>query len=72
MPVTQLLQRPACVWEVVGSIPDQVIAHAFKMVLATLSFALSIEKAKWNWSVRCQYNVTGWNVTSCVNGVTCQ
>ena len=63
--VAQLLECPACIREVVGSIPGRVLPKTFKMVLAALSFALNIRR-KWNWSVRCQYNVTGWNVTSCV------
>ena len=44
--VAQLLERPACAWEVVGSIPGRVIPKTFKMVLAALLFALSIEKAE--------------------------
>ena len=68
--VAQLLERPFCVREVVGSIPGRVIPKTFKMVLAALSFAFSTEKAEL--SVWCQYNVTGWNVTSCVWGGICQ
>ena len=44
--VVQLLERPVCIWEVVRSIPGRVIPKTLKMVLAALSFALSIEKAK--------------------------
>ena len=44
--VAQLLERPVCVREVVCSIPGQIIPKTFKMVLAALSFALSIEKAE--------------------------
>ena len=44
--VVQLLERPVCVREVVGSIPGRVIPKTLKMVLAALSFALSIEKAE--------------------------
>ena len=44
--VAKLLERPVCVREVVGSMPSQVIPKTFKMVLAVLSFALSIEKAE--------------------------
>ena len=44
--VAQLLEHLACVREVVGSIPSRVIPETFKMVLAALSFALSIEKAE--------------------------
>ena len=44
--VTQLLERPVCVREVVGSIPGRVIPKTLKMVLAALSFALSIGKAE--------------------------
>ena len=44
--VVQLLERPACVWEVVGSISGRVIPNTYKMVLAALSFALDIEKAE--------------------------
>ena len=44
--VAQLLKRPVCVREVVGSIPGQVIPKTLKTVLAALSFALSIEKAE--------------------------
>ena len=44
--VAQLLERPVCVREVVGSIPGRVIPKTFKMVLAALFFALSIEKAE--------------------------
>ena len=44
--VAQLLERPVCVREVVGSIPGRVLPKTLKMVLADLSFALSIEKAK--------------------------
>ena len=36
------------------------------------SFILLSALWKLNWSVRCQYNVTGWNVKSCVWGVICQ
>ena len=43
--VAQLLERPVCIREVMGSIPGRVIPKTFKMVLAALSFALSIEKA---------------------------
>ena len=43
--VAQLLERPVCVREVVGSIPAE-IRNTLKMVLAALSFALSIEKAE--------------------------
>ena len=61
--VAQLLERPLCFREVVDSISGRVIPKTLKMVLVALSFALSIER---KWSVRCQYNVTAWNVTSCV------
>ena len=44
--VAQLQERPACVREVVGSIPGRVIPKTFKIVLAALSFALGIEKAE--------------------------
>ena len=44
--VAQLLESPGCVWEVVDSIPARVIPKTLKMVLAALSFALSIEKAE--------------------------
>ena len=44
--VAQLLERPACVREVVGSIPGRVVPKTFKMILAALSFALGIEKAE--------------------------
>ena len=44
--VAHLLERPACVREVVGSITGRVIPKTFKMVSAALSFALSIEKAE--------------------------
>ena len=40
--VAQLLERPVCEREVVGSIPGRVIPKTFKMVLAALLFALSI------------------------------
>ena len=41
--VAQLLERPICVREVVGSIPGRVIPKTLKMVLVALSFALSIK-----------------------------
>ena len=44
--VAQLLERPICVRQVVGSIPGRVIPKTLKMVLAAFSFALSIEKAE--------------------------
>ena len=44
--VAKLLEHPVSVREVVGSILCRVIPKAFKMVLATLSFALSIEKVE--------------------------
>ena len=44
--VAKLLERPACVREVVGSVPGRVMPKTFKMVLAALSFALSIEKVE--------------------------
>ena len=44
--VAQLLERPACVREVVGAIPGRVIPKTLKMVLTALSFVLSIEKAE--------------------------
>ena len=44
--VAQLLERPVCVREVVGSIPGRVIPKTLKIILAALSFALSIEKAE--------------------------
>ena len=44
--VAKLLERPVCIWEVVGSIPGRVISKAFKIVLAALSFELSTEKAE--------------------------
>ena len=44
--VAQLLESPACVREVVGSIPGRVIPKTLKMVSAALSFALGIEKAE--------------------------
>ena len=44
--VAQLLERPVCVRKVVGSIPGRVIPNTLKMVLAALSFVLSIEKAE--------------------------
>ena len=44
--VAMLLERPVCVREVVGSIPGRVIPKTLKMVLAALSFVLSIEKAE--------------------------
>ena len=44
--VAQLLERPVCVQEVVGSISGRVRPKTLKMILAALSFALSIEKAE--------------------------
>ena len=44
--MAKLLEPPVCVREVVGSIPGHVIPKTFKMVLAALSFAHSIEKAE--------------------------
>ena len=44
--MAQLLERPACVREVVGSIPGRMIPKTFKMVLAALLFVLGIEKAE--------------------------
>ena len=44
--VAQLLEHPACIREVVGSIPNRVIPKTFKIVLAVLLFALGIEKAE--------------------------
>ena len=44
--VAQLLEHPVCVQEVVSSIPGLVIPKIFKMVLAALSFVLSIEKTE--------------------------
>ena len=44
--VVQVLERPVCVRHVVSSISSQVIPKTFKMVLAALLFALSIEKAE--------------------------
>ena len=44
--VARLLERPACVREVVGSISGRVIPKTFKMVLAALSFALGTEKTE--------------------------
>ena len=49
--VAQLLERPVCVREVMGSIPGQVIPKTLKIVLAALSFAFSIEKAELVGSV---------------------
>ena len=65
--VCTILKRPVCVREVVGSITGRVIPKTFKMLLAALSFALSIEKAFW--LVQCQYNVTRWNFTPYVSEV---
>ena len=48
--VAQLLEGPACVREVVGSISVRVIPKTFRMVLAALSFALGIEKAELVYS----------------------
>ena len=44
--VAQSLERPVYVREVVGSIPGRVIPTPLNMILAALSFALSIEKAE--------------------------
>ena len=44
--VAQLLERPVCVREFVGSIPSRVIPKTLKLVLAALSFMHSIEKVK--------------------------
>ena len=44
--LAQLLGRPVCVHEVVGSIPIQVIPKTLKTVLAALLFLLSIEGAE--------------------------
>ena len=44
--MAKTLEPPVCVREVVGSIPCRVIPKTFKMELAALSFALSIEKAE--------------------------
>ena len=44
--VAQLLERPVCVREVVGSIPGRVIPNTLSMVLAALSLVLDIEKAE--------------------------
>ena len=44
--VAQFLERPVCVREVVDSSPGRVIPRSLKMVLAALSFALSIEKVE--------------------------
>ena len=40
--VAKLLERPVCVREVVGPIPGRFMPKTLKMVLAALSFALSI------------------------------
>ena len=55
--LAQLLERPACDWKVVGSIPDRVLPKTFKMVLAPLSLCSALRKL--NWSLRCQHNVNG-------------
>ena len=44
--MAQLLERSVYVREAVGSILDRVIPKTLKMVLAALSFALSIKKAE--------------------------
>ena len=44
--MAQLLKSPVCVWGVVGSIPGRVISKSLKILLAALSFALSIGKAE--------------------------
>ena len=56
--------RAVCVREVVGSIPGRIIPKTLKMVLAAPSRLRSALR-KRNWSVRCPYNVTGWNFMSC-------
>ena len=44
--VAKILERLVCVRHIVGSIPGRVMPKTFKMVLAALSFMLSIEKAE--------------------------
>ena len=44
--VALLLEHPVCILEVVGSIPCRAIPKTLKMVLAALSFAVSIEKVE--------------------------
>ena len=49
--VAQLLERPVCIREAVGSIPGREIPKTLKLVLAALSFAFSIEKEELVGSV---------------------
>ena len=49
--VAQLLERPVCFRDVVGSMRGRVKRKTLKIVLAALSFALSIEKAELVGSV---------------------
>ena len=58
--VAQLLERPVCGRDVVGSILGRVIPKTFKMVLAALSFALGIEKAEGR---------SGFSIT-CLSGMS--
>ena len=62
-----MVEYPLCDREVVGSIPSRVIPKTLKMVLAALSLGaqhLESRARNQNWSVQCQYNVTGWNIKS--------
>ena len=71
----QLVERPLCDQEVLGSIPGRVKPKTLKMVLAALSLGAQHYESRarnQNWSAQCHYNVTGWNIMACVYGMIFQ
>ena len=66
--MAHLVECLLCVQEVVDSIPGSVILKILKIIPAALSFVTqhyAKRARKQNWLVQCQYNVAGWNITSC-------
>ena len=65
--VAQLVECLLCDREVMGSIPSQVISKTLKIVLAAVFAWQSAKDSRarnQNWSAQCQYNVTGYNMSS--------
>ena len=68
--VAQLVEHPLCLGAF-GSVPGQVILKSLKWYQLLFSLMLSIKKVELeerNWSAQTWYNVSVWNIISCVWG----
>ena len=67
--ICTVVECPFCDREVLGSNTDPVLPKTVKMAVAALSIGAQHYESGTrndNRSAVCQYNVTGWNIISCI------